>query len=141
MPAKFSRQGISFSYPENWTEEFEENEFGWTVTIQSPATAFLSVTLDEAMPGTGAIADAALEVMREEYPKLDAEPATSSIAGRPAVGYDIDFISFDLTNTCVIRAIGTGEGTLVLMTQATDSETTNLKVLEAICKSLEIDDE
>jgi hypothetical protein len=141
MPAKFNRQGISFSYPENWTEEFEESESGWTVVIQSPATAFLSLTLDESMPGTGAISDAALDVMREEYPKLESEPATSSLADRPAVGHDINFFSFDLTNTCKIRAIGTGEGTIVVMTQATDSETTNLKVLEAICKSLEIEDE
>ena len=141
MAAKFSRQGISFSYPENWTEEFEENESGWTVSIQSPGTAFLSMTLDESMLPMGEVADAALEVMKAEYPKLESEPVCSTLADRPAVGHDIEFFSLDLINSCKIHAVATGFGTLVVLTQATDTETTNWKVLDAICKSMEISDE
>jgi hypothetical protein len=140
VPAKFEQQGISFSYPENWTEEVEASDSGWTVVIQSPGTAFLSLMLDESMAPPGELADAALDAMQSEYPKLDAEPVVSNLAGRPAVGHDVGFFALDLTNTCRIRAASTAEGTLLILTQATDIEETNLKVLEAICASLKIDD-
>ena len=64
--AQFDEGGIRFRYPENWTLERENNENGWTVSVQRPDTAFLVVTLDEDMPSTEDMAQTALEALRTE---------------------------------------------------------------------------
>ena len=142
MAAQFDENGIRFRYPENWRLEREDNESGWTVSVQSPDTAFLVVTLDEDMPSTERMAETALEALRAEYPVLEADPCTDSLAGQPAVGHDIRFISLDLTNTGWTRSFYTGRGTVLVMWEANDLELeVNEPVLRAICASLQVDDE
>ena len=67
MPAVFAEDGIRFQYPENWQLEREETATGWTVTVQSPQTAFLLVSLDYEMPQPEEMATTALEALRMEY--------------------------------------------------------------------------
>ena len=142
MIAQFDDTGIRFRYPENWRLEREDNEDGWTVSLQSPETAFLMLCFREDMPSTDRMADTALEALREEYPDLEAENCVDSIAGQPAVGHDIRFFSFDLTNTCWIRSFYSSRGTVLVLCQLNDLESdTNEPVLRAICASLELDDE
>ena len=142
MIAQFDDTGIRFRYPENWRLEREDNEDGWTVSLQSPETAFLMLCFREDMPSTDRMADTALEALREEYPDLEAENCVDSIAGQPAVGHDIRFFSFDLTNTCWIRSFYSSRGTVLVLCQLNDLESdTNEPVLRAICASLELEDE
>lgn len=141
MPAEFERDGLSFQYPENWTLSREPYGSGWSVTVQSPATAFLTLTLDEGSPGMGELADTALEAMRSEYKELDAAPVGQTLSGRPVVGYDIEFFSLDLTNTCLIRSFATSAGTVLIVAEVTDLEEQNLAVLRAICASIRVVDE
>lgn len=136
MVAKFERQGIELQYPDNWTAEVEEFESGWSIAVQSPATAFLTLTYDEGCPGVGEFADSALDAIKDEYKELDAEPVVEPICGQPAVGYDVQFFSFDLTNSCQIRAFAVDGGTVLLIWQANDLETQNVAVLKAITASL-----
>src|SRR6516225_5099779 len=100
MVAEFEEAGIRFKYPENWRLEREANEAGWTVSVQSPDTAFLMLCLREDMPSTDQISETALDALREEYPVLEADDCTDSLAGQPAIGHNIRFFSLDLTNTC-----------------------------------------
>jgi hypothetical protein len=138
----FREDGISFRYPENWTLEREDAEGGWTVSVQSPDTAFLVLSCDEGMPDTDEVAETTLEALREEYPGLEAEPRAETLAGRMAVGHDIQFISFDLTNTCWTRSFYSTQGTVLLLCQFNDLETDrNEPVLRAICASLEVENE
>jgi hypothetical protein len=137
----FKRDGLSFQYPENWTVSPEPYGGGWSVTVQSPATAFLTLTLDERVPGMGELADVALEALRSEYKELDAEPVGATLAGRPAVGYDVEFFSLDLTNTCLIRSFATAAGTVLAVAEATDLEETNLAVLRAMLASIRVADD
>jgi hypothetical protein len=138
MPSQFQKNGITFRYPENWALDRDEHESGWTVTVQSPETAFLSVTFDADAPDMAGMADAALDTLRAEYPALEAEPRVESIAGQPAVGHDVRFFSFDLTNTAGIRAFRAEEGSVLVLWQFTDLEQDhNGPVLKAICKSIE----
>jgi hypothetical protein len=140
MPAHFHEDGISFSYPENWALEREEHESGWTVSVQSPDTAFLTVTFDAAAPDIARLADSALEALREEYPGLESEPQVETIAGQPAVGHDVRFFSFDLTNTARIRAFRGEEGSVLVLYQFNDLEEDRSEpVLRAICASIEED--
>lgn len=138
MPAQFDDGGISFQYPENWRLEREENEEGWTVSVQSPGTAFMMVCLRTDRPGTEQLAEAALEALREEYPELEVEDSSDPLAGQPAVGHDIQFFSLDLTNTCWIRSFKSAQGTVLVMCQTNDLEKNEL-VLRAMCASMRAD--
>ena len=141
MASLFERDGISFRYPESWRLEREEVEGGWTVTLQSPGTAFLTLAFDEQMPTVEEMADAALEALREEYPTLDAEDNVEKLAGQMAVGHDISFISLDLTNTCWIRSFYSDTGSVLLLCQVNDFELEEYgPVLRAVCASLHVEE-
>jgi len=65
-----------------------------------------------------------------------------NLAGQPAIGHDIRFISLDLTNTCWTRTFYSSEGTVLVLCQANDLELEQHEpVLRAICESLEVDQE
>ena len=142
MPATFAEDGIRFRYPENWKLERQQNDEGWTVTVQSPDTAFLLLSLREDLPDTTELAETALDALKEEYEDLEADECIDSVAGQPAVGHDIRFFAFDLTNTCWTRSFDCPHGTVLLMCQVNDLElSTNEPVLRAICASLEVAEE
>jgi hypothetical protein len=142
MVSQFDDVGIRFKYPENWRLEREDNEEGWTISVQSPDTAFMLISLREDMPSTEQLVETALTALREEYEDLEADEAVDSLAGQPAIGHDIRFFSFDLTNTCWTRCIYTGRGTMLVMCQFNDLESDkNEPVLRAMCASLEVEDE
>jgi hypothetical protein len=145
MSSQFERSGISFRYPENWQLDSEECEGGWSISLQSPGTAFLTLTLDEGMPPVEDVADAALEALRDVYPDLVAEDRVEKLAGQAAVGHDIDFsvsrINHDLTNTCWTRSFYSDNGTVLVLCQANDLEMAEYgPVLLAVCASLRIEE-
>jgi hypothetical protein len=142
MAAQFDEGGVRFRYPENWRLEREDSDEGWTVSLQSPDTAFLLISLHEDMPSTEDVAETALAALREDYPDLEADESVDTLAGQPAVGHDVRFISLDLTNTCRLRSFYSGRGTVLVLWQANDLELEkNEPILQAICASLEVDDE
>jgi hypothetical protein len=142
MAKVFREDGISFRYPDNWVLEREEGDGGWTVSIQSPDTAFMVLSCDSGMPDRSDVAETALESLREEYPGLEAQSQVETVAGRLAVGHDIQFMSLDLTNTCWTRCFDVAAGTVLVMCQANDMELeTNGRVLKAICASLTVEEE
>jgi hypothetical protein len=144
MVAQFDEGGIRFRYPENWQLEREDSDEGWTVSVYSPDrdTAFMTISLREDMPSCDDMAETALAALREEYPDLEAEDCVDSLAGQPAVGHDIRFFSFDLTNTCWTRSFYGPTGTVLVLCQTNDLELeTNEPVLRAMCASLEVEDE
>jgi len=141
MAAKFDDSGIRFLYPENWLVERQDSDEGWAVSVQSPETAFLLISVNEEMPSTEEMLAATLEAMKGEYQDLEFEDQIESIAGQPAVGHDIHFTSLDLTNTCWTRSFYSAAGTVLVLCQCSDLESdTNARVLRAICASMEIDD-
>jgi hypothetical protein len=141
MPLTFDEDGVRFLYPENWKLEREAGDDGWTVTVQSPETAFFLLSLDSEGTDTQQLLATALETLKADYPDLEAEECVDTIAGQPAIGHDIRFISLDLTNTCWTRALLSTSGTLFILCQSNDLESeVNEKVLRAICASLKIED-
>jgi hypothetical protein len=142
MAAQFEEDGIRFRYPENWKLEREDNDTGWTVSVQSPETAFILISLRDDMLSTEEMAETALEALREDYPELEADECTDSLAGQPAVGHNIRFFSLDLTNTCWTRSFYSANGTVLILCQTNDLELEkNEPILRAICASLEVEDE
>jgi hypothetical protein len=142
MAQRFEEDGISFLYPENWQFQREESENGWTVTLQSPDTAFLVVSYDSSMPDNDLMAQTALDALRGEYKDLETEECLETVAGQPAVGHDVRFFSFDLTNTCWIRSLYSARGTVLVLWQANDLELELTEpVLRAICASLKVEED
>lgn len=142
MIASFEDAGIRFKYPENWKLEREATESGWTISVNSPETAFFMLSLHEDMPSSDSLVETALAALREIYPDLEADECAESLAGQPAVGHNIWFFSLDLTNTCWLRSLYSAQGTLLVMCQFNDLESEkNEPVLRAICASLELEDE
>src|SRR4051794_9984327 len=103
MASQFEEDGIRFCYPENWRLEREDSEEGWTVSVQSPGTAFLMLCLRRDLPTPDSMLGSVLTAMKDDYPELEAEDRVETLAGQPAVGHDIRFFSLDLTNTCWTR--------------------------------------
>jgi hypothetical protein len=141
MVAKFEDGGIRFQYPENWQLEREESGEGWTVSVQSPDTAFVLISVNAEMPTTEDMLAATLSALQTDYEDLEFDECVDSVAGQPAVGYDIRFTSLDLTNTCWARCFYSAAGTVLVLCQCNDLECEfNEPVLRAICASLEVDD-
>ena len=142
MPRVFRQGSLSFRYPDNWQLEREDNDHGWTVSVYSPGTAFLTLSLYTDYPDAERVAGTALEAMRSEYPELEADKRAEPFAGQSAVGHDISFFSLDLTNTCWTRSFYTAHGTVLVLCQTNDMDLERSEpVLRAICASMEVDEE
>jgi hypothetical protein len=141
MPLVFQADGIRFQYPDSWRLTREDAETGWTVSVESPETAFFMLTFDDQMPDVGLVAQTVLDALRADYPDLEAEDAVESIAGQPALGHDIRFFSLDLTNTCRTRSFYSDAGTILVMWQTNDLELDDVEpVFRAICASLRLEE-
>src|SRR5262245_47889111 len=141
MPGLFRKDGICFQYPDNWQLTREDAENGWTVSVQSRETAFFMLTYDSQMPDVDQVADTVLDALRTDYPELEADDAVESLAGQPALGHNIRFFSFDLTNTCCTRCLYAETGTVLLMWQTNDLELEAVEpIFKAILGPLRIDD-
>jgi hypothetical protein len=133
----FSEDGLSFCYPDDWRLERESGAEGWTVSIQSPGTAFAMIRLDRDMPTTEEVAVTALEALKDDYPDLEAESAIDMLAGEMAIGHDIQFFSLDFAATCRTRSFYGPAGTVLVMCQVSDiDQETYEPALRGICASM-----
>lgn len=143
MIQTFERDGIRFQHPATWVLEVEENDDGgWSVTVQSPETAFMLVSLRTDADNAAQLADQTLETLKADYKELDETNAVENFAGQVAIGHDIDFFTLDTTITCWTRCLQSPNGPVLVMCQVSeyDSER-NEPVLRAICTSMTVEDE
>ena len=141
MSREYRAEGISFRFPENWRMDREEGEDGWTLMLQSPGTAFLTLTCDNSGSTREEMAQAALDALRDEYPGLEAEPSVELIADQLGIGHDMQFFSLDLTNTCWTRSFYSESGAVLILCQVNDLELDEYgPVLRAICASLTVEE-
>ncbi len=141
MIKPFEKSGIRFRYPQNWTLETDDSDAGWAASLYSPATAFAILSWHQDEDDPSQLADTALAAMRETYPQLEADPVMDTIAHQPACGYDLQFFTLDLTNTCWIRCLQAPKGCLLILCQFTDQDLhSDGPVLRAILASIELED-
>lgn len=120
----YAGSGVSFQYPADWRldEQYEEGDLTLNIRPDDEGTAFWSLTLLGGRPTVQSALRAVVRAFEEEYEELDSYPAEQEIAGCRAIGRDIDFVCFELTNSATVRVFRTPEFTAVLLSQATDSE-------------------
>jgi len=143
MISEFNQSGVFFRYPANWTLEAENSgETEWTVSINSPSTAFILLSLRPDARDPADLADQTLEALKSEYKELDAENRVETIAGQLTIGHDIDFLTVDSAISCRTRCMETPSGPLLVMCQTSEFDREqNDPVLRAIIASLQVGDE
>jgi hypothetical protein len=133
---------VSFTIPVGWTVEESTEGEGWTATVQSPGTAFALLAFRPDVEEAAQLADETLAALKDDYPELDQEDRVESLAGRMAIGHDLDFIALDATVTCRTRCLETPGGPLLLMLQSRLREPEHvIEELNTIAGSLEIDND
>lgn len=142
MSKCFERSGIRFQYPSTWTADTEDADDGWTVSVQSPETAFLLVSLRADADNPAEMAELALQAIRSDYQEIDAESAVDTLAGQPAIGHNIDFMTVDTPITCWTRCLDSPGGVVLVICQLSEFDRSrNEPLLRAICQSFEIDED
>jgi hypothetical protein len=127
MPLEFTKQGIQFQYPENWTLQEDAALAGCrSVTVSSPEGAFWTVSVHPPTASPAELALVAVDAMREEYQELEVEDVAETVADHTLVGHDLNFYYLDLTNTAGIRAVRGERVTYTIFFQAEDREFTRV---------------
>ena len=120
MAKRFDVAGVSFEYPTSWKAETEEAGGGFTAMLQGDSSAFLLVSLRPDMDTPAEVLQEALTALKIDYQTLDAVEVTDTLAGIPAIGHDIDFMTLDVTIHCKTRCTMTGDGPLLTMVQVSE---------------------
>ena len=146
MPATYDQGGLKFQYPESWRVESQSGPLqsgpvhvlgqDHAVTLTSPSGAFwMALRCRGQRPQP--LVETTLAAMRQEYPKLDAEPVEETVAEHRLQGYDLDFFCLDFLNAARIRGAALPEGALLVLYQAEDREMEELEpVFRAVTTSL-----
>lgn len=138
----FSYGPVSFRYPADWEVSAEDDGGAWTVSLQSPGTAFFVVSLRPEMDDAGQLAEETLAALRAEYKELDAEAVVVSLGGWPSLGHDVDFLTVDTPTLCLTRCVNTTAGPVLFLAQVSELDRATAEpVLRAILDSVVIDDE
>ena len=138
MTKLFNRDGVQFRYPTNWVLEVsaDEDVAGWDVSVESPVTALVTVSLRPGLMPEELVLEA-LAALGAEYPGLESLNAGGELAGQPAVGADFDFLTVDTSVTGWLRAVECEAGAVLLICQVGDFDReVNEPVLHAIGASL-----
>ncbi len=141
MQGEYSKFGVKFLYPEDWSVVDEEpNEWPRRVSVQSPNSGFWELQAYPARFQPDDLAQQTLQAFSEEYEGVESEPVSEPIMDHVATGYDLEFFCLDLLVTCQVRSFRLDGQTMLLICQA-ESEEFELRrdVFEAITLSLFLD--
>ena len=138
----FQRDGLRFEYPVHWLIEVADDDVAWNVQVKSPQTAFFLLSVRPDISDAGELANLTLEVLQTDYKDLDFVEVIESLAGQPAIGHDIDFISVDITSFTMTRCLNGPTGSVLCLAQTTDYDREfHEPILRAIFASLTMVDE
>lgn len=122
MPQLYDKAGICFQYPDDWELDEDPEAEGASVTVYSPGGAFWMIAQHDEQVDPEALTEAAVNAMREDYPDLESEAVSESLAGYEVQGYDLHFFCVDLTNTCEVRCVQGTDATYLVFCQSEDGE-------------------
>jgi hypothetical protein len=141
MPRVYEQDGVRFMYPDNWAVEEMRAAGEVSLHIQGPHTGFVLLVIYDGQRDCGQLVAQVVDAMKEEYPELDTQDVDEPVGEHPACGCDLNFFSFDLTNTAWVRAFRTTQRSLLVMGQCNDLDLGPAEmVFRAVCASLTVDE-
>ncbi len=139
MTNTYQNPSVQFLYPDGWQLDETRNQDGVTLNLQSPYSMFLILNYYDKPMAACELADEALQTMADEYPDLDSNPISETIADQSAVGHDLNFFSLDLTNTCWIRALTSKKQAVLIFAQTSDLDLERGEsAFRGVCASLRL---
>ena len=123
--ASFDRDGLSFRYPEEWElSEGSDDAGNVTVHVQSPQTAFWSLTISAGQIEPNDVFDAVAAALRSEYDAIELHPGRepATISGQQATTCTIEFVVHELPVICECGVFAFADQTVLVMTQYADVE-------------------
>jgi hypothetical protein len=138
VTSSFDGLGFDFLYPDNW-EIQKEGDADWprTVSVHSPAGAFISMTLFLKSTAPADLLDQTLAAMRAEYEEIELQSTKSSVPGfEDQVAYEADFYCLDLVVTARVCQYEFGDFVLLAMYQGESRDFEKLlQVFDAVALS------
>lgn len=136
--AIFESSQVRFAYPVNWLAESEDSEDGLSVSLQSQGVSFAIVGIYSAEREPAEVAEQTLEALRQEHPSLEAEELLDALDDED-VHMELSFLSMDVVAQCWMRSWRSQESTVLVLMQSVEREATQAHaVFQAICKSIEL---
>ncbi|MDB5347753.1 MAG: hypothetical protein JWP89_6130 [Schlesneria sp.] len=136
----FSGCDVQFRYPKGWEVQEEANEEQTTITVQSPGTAFWTLSLFEDRPDADEILASVMSAYEELYEELDVYEFDVMVLGAPAVAREFDFVCLDLVSSVSLMIFQTVKRTAMVLFQGEDRELEKARpVMEAMTRSLVCD--
>lgn len=118
----FNAHGLRFEYPDDWTLTEQESDGLMSVHLQSPGTAFWSLTLLPDCPPVEDVLEAAIAAYRAEYAEVDVYRQDTSLAGLPTAACTLDFVYLDLVNSAALKSVATPDFTAFVVFQGEGRE-------------------
>lgn len=129
--------GVRFRYPRHWSVQEESSDEQTTITVQSPATTYWSLSLFEGRPDPEQIVSSVVCAYQESYPDLDIYDSDVQVLGVPALAMELDFLCLDLVSTASLMVFQTLNHTVLVTFQGEDRELeTTRPLVESITQSL-----
>lgn len=136
----YTGHGLVFQYPTDWKQSEDASDGVATVTLQTPGTAFWSLTVFADRPSSEDVVGAALAAYRDDYPELDIYAISTTICQLPAEACDLDFVCFDLVSSAALRSFESLSRTFLIVYQGQDREMEQFRGdFERIITSLHLD--
>lgn len=139
--SEYSKHGIRFKYPSDWTLTEQTNDQEITISTQSDGTSFWTLMLFHSRPDLDEVLDTVVAAFEQDYEDVDVMSVVDSLCGLPSLGRELDFVCYDLVNSASVRAFQTADLTVMVLYQGTDHELeTTRDQLVAMTSSLACDD-
>jgi len=134
----FDAHGVRFNYPDDWTITHDHEGPSLNINLQTPGTAFWSLTLLADRPPVEAVLEAAIAAYEDEYQNVDVYRHETSMAELPIAACDLDFVYLDLVSSASLRSILTEAFTALVVFQGEGREFEALQPkFDAVMSSLQ----
>lgn len=135
--AVYQGNGVQFEYPEHWAIQEESGADQTTISVQSPATTYWTLSLFEDRPDPDQVAESVISAYEEMYEELDIYEPDVQVLGVPAVARELDFVCLDLVSTASLIVFQSLKHTILITFQGEDRELEKTRPLvEMMTRSL-----
>ncbi len=123
MSGNYSKYGVSFLYPENWTlEDSGGGELPFEIWLESPDGGLLSLTFFDPEADSEEVLREYLAGLQEQYEDIELTPGEDCAGGVKGVGNNALFYCLDFLVSCKLRVYATPKYLVAVVEQAETRE-------------------